>query len=62
MLGATHVPGGRGSCGGTVDGVTVTTLLQSILSVRQIEEAGRQLIFGAVIIIMLLMYGRQKAA
>lgn len=62
MLGATHVPGGRGSCGGTVTGVTVTTLLQSILSVRQIEEAGRQLIFGAVIIIMLLMYGRQKAA
>lgn len=62
MLGATHVPGGRGSCGGTVAGVTVTTLLRSILSVRQIEEAGRQLIFGAVIIIMLLMYGRQKAA
>ena len=40
----------------------MTTLLRSILSVRQIEEAGRQLIFGAVIIIMLLMYGRQKAA
>ncbi len=62
MLGGTHVLGGRGSCCGTVAGVTVITLLQSVLSVMQIEEAGRRLIFGAVIIIMLLMYGRQKAA
>ena len=53
--------GGRGSYGGTVAGVILITLLQSILSVMQIEEAGRQLIFGAVIIIMLLMYGRQRA-
>ncbi|MBL8790110.1 MAG: ABC transporter permease [Rhizobiales bacterium] len=62
VLGGTHVLGGRGSYGGTVAGVILITLLQSILSVMQIEEAGRQLIFGAVIIIMLLMYGRQKAA
>ncbi len=62
VLGGTHVLGGRGSYGGTVAGVILITLLQSILSVMQIEEAGRQLIFGAVIIVMLLMYGRQKAA
>ena len=62
VLGGTHVLGGRGSYGGTVAGVILITLLQSILSVMQIEEAGRQLIFGAVIIAMLLMYGRQKAA
>ena len=36
------------------------TLLQSILPVMQISEAGRQLIYGAVIILMLLIYGRQK--
>jgi ribose transport system permease protein len=28
----------------------------------QIEEAGRQLIYGAVIIGMLLLYGRQKVS
>lgn len=61
VLGGTHVLGGRGSYLGTVAGVVLITLLQSILSVMQIEEAGRQLIFGAVIVVMLLLYGRQKA-
>jgi ribose transport system permease protein len=61
VLGGTHVLGGRGSYLGTVAGVILITLLQSILSVMQIEEAGRQLIYGAVIIAMLLIYGRQPA-
>lgn len=61
VLGGTHVLGGKGSYLGTVAGVILITLLQSILSVMQIEEAGRQLIFGAVIVAMLLLYGRQKA-
>lgn len=62
VLGGTHVLGGKGSYLGTVAGVILITLLQSILSVMQIEEAGRQLIYGAVIIGMLLLYGRQKVA
>jgi len=61
VLGGTHILGGRGSYVGTVAGVVLITLLQSILSVMQISEAGRQLIYGAVIILMLLIYGRQKA-
>lgn len=60
VLGGTHVLGGKGSYLGTVAGVILITLLQSILSVMQIEEAGRQLIYGVVIIGMLLLYGRQK--
>ncbi|ABC90585.1 ribose ABC transporter, permease protein [Rhizobium etli CFN 42] len=62
VLGGTHVLGGKGSYLGTVAGVILITLLQSILSVMQIEEAGRQLIYGAVIIGMLLLYGRQRPA
>jgi ribose transport system permease protein len=62
VLGGTHVLGGKGSYLGTVAGVILITLLQSILSVMQIEEAGRQLIYGAVIVCMLLLYGRQKLA
>ncbi|MBX4927363.1 ABC transporter permease [Rhizobium binae] len=62
VLGGTHVLGGKGSYLGTVAGVILITLLQSILSVMQIEEAGRQLIYGAVIIGMLMLYGRQKLA
>jgi ribose transport system permease protein len=61
VLGGTHVLGGRGSYLGTVAGVILITLLQSILSVMQIDEAGRQLIYGAVIVVMLLLYGRQPA-
>jgi ribose transport system permease protein len=32
--------------------------LQSILSIVQMPEAGRQIIYGSVIILMLLVYGR----
>ncbi len=58
VLGGTYILGGRGSYLGTVAGVILLTLLTSILSVMQIEEAGRQIIYGSVIIIMLLVYGR----
>lgn len=58
MLGGTSIPGGRGSCPGTVAGVILITLLQSILSVMQMQEGGRQIIYGAVIVGMLLLYGR----
>ncbi len=62
VLGGTHVLGGRGSYAGTIAGVLLITLLQSILSVMQIPEAGRQFIFGLVILSMLLVYGRQVNA
>ena len=62
VLGGTHILGGRGTYLGTIAGVILITLLQSILSVMQITEAGRQFIYGAVIILMLLLYGREKQA
>lgn len=58
VLGGTSILGGRGSYVGTIAGVILITLLQSILSVMQMPEAGRQIIYGAVIIAMLLLYGR----
>jgi ribose transport system permease protein len=60
VLGGTSILGGRGSYLGTTAGVILITLLQSILSVMQIEESGRQIIYGVVIIAMLLLYGRSK--
>ena len=60
VLGGTHILGGRGSYLGTVVGVILITLLQSILSVMQIEEFGRHVIYGAVIVGMLLIYGRRR--
>jgi ribose transport system permease protein len=60
VLGGTSILGGRGSYLGTVAGVILITLLQSILSVMQMPEAGRQIIYGVVIAAMLLLYGREK--
>jgi ribose transport system permease protein len=60
VLGGTSILGGRGSYLGTTAGVILITLLQSILSVMQIEESGRQIIYGVVIILMLLLYGRER--
>ncbi|MBO9649123.1 MAG: ABC transporter permease [Variovorax sp.] len=60
VLGGTNILGGQGSYLGTVVGVILITLLQSILSVMQIPEMGRQVIYGVVIISMLLVYGRGR--
>ncbi|MFK0691442.1 ABC transporter permease [Mesorhizobium sp. IMUNJ 23033] len=62
VLGGTSILGGRGSYLGTVAGVILITLLQSILSVLQMPEAGRQIIYGVVIVAMLLLYGRAPAS
>jgi ribose transport system permease protein len=70
VLGGANVLGGKGRYLGTVAGVVLITLLMSILSVLQPQtllaqmgmkipaEAVRQIIFGLVIILMLLLYGR----
>ncbi len=62
VLGGASIMGGRGSYLGTVAGVILITLLQSILSVVQMPDAGRQIIYGVVIIAMLLLYGRERRA
>jgi len=74
VLGGTNVLGGRGTYLGTVAGVILITLLQSILSVLQPQfwfaelglkipaETFRQVVFGIVIIVMLLLYGRERAS
>ncbi|MCB1462802.1 MAG: ABC transporter permease [Nitratireductor sp.] len=58
VLGGTHILGGRGRYVGTLVGVVLIVLLNSVLSIMQMPEAGRQIIYGAVIIGMLLVYGR----
>ena len=60
VLGGTSILGGRGNYLGTIAGVILITLLQSILAVMQIAEFGRQIIYGVVIIAMLLLYGRER--
>jgi ribose transport system permease protein len=58
VIGGTNILGGSGNYLGTVAGAILITLISSMLSVMQMPEAGRQVIYGSVIIIMLLTYGR----
>ncbi len=60
VIGGTNILGGRGRYLGTVVGTILIVLLTSVLSVMQMPEAGRQIIYGLVIILMLLVYGRQR--
>ena len=60
VLGGTSILGGRGNYLGTVAGVILITLLQSMLSVMQMEEFGRHVTYGIVIVAMLLIYGRGR--
>ncbi|KZM48993.1 ABC transporter permease [Labrenzia sp. OB1] len=60
VLGGTHILGGKGRYIGTLIGVILIVLLNSVLSIMQMPEAGRQIIYGSVIIGMLLVYGRNQ--
>ena len=60
VIGGTNILGGRGRYLGTVVGTILIVLLTSVLSIMQMPEAGRQIIYGLVIILMLLVYGRQR--
>ena len=62
VIGGTNILGGAGRYSGTVVGTILIVLLQSVLSVMQMPEAGRQIIYGLVIIAMLLAYGRGSKA
>jgi ribose transport system permease protein len=60
VIGGTSMSGGRGSYWGTITGVIFITFLMSLLSVLQIPEAGRQIVYGIIIISMLLTYSGRK--
>jgi ribose transport system permease protein len=58
VIGGANILGGRGRYLGTLVGVILIVLLNSVLSIMDMPEAGRQIIYGGVIIVMLLVYGR----
>jgi ribose transport system permease protein len=60
VVGGTSILGGRGSYAGTFAGALFVTLLLSALSVIQISEAVRQIIFGALILGMLILDGLRR--
>lgn len=62
VIGGTSILGGRGGLFGTIGGALFITLLTSILSVMQIGDAWRNIIFGIIILAMLLFQTLRKGA
>ncbi len=60
VIGGTSLAGGTGGYTGTVAGAIVLVLLQSILTTLNLEAFGRQIIFGLALLLLMLVYGRQK--
>jgi len=61
VFGGTSLAGGKGGYTGTMAGAVMLTVLQAILTTVNIEESGRQMIFGATLLVLMLFYGRGRA-
>ncbi|MET3927117.1 ABC transporter permease [Devosia sp. 2618] len=60
VIGGISLAGGSGNYFGVMLGAIALTLLQSVLITLQMEFWGRQLIFGGVLLLLMLLYGRTK--
>lgn len=60
VIGGTSLGGGAGRYTGTIAGAIILVLLQSILTTLAIEPFGRQIIFGATLLVLMFVYGRQR--
>lgn len=58
VVGGTSIFGGRGGYVGTIAGAFTIVLLQSVLRTVDIANAGRDIAYGLVILVLLAAYGR----
>jgi ribose transport system permease protein len=60
VIGGTSILGGSGGYIGTILGAIIVTLLQNVLSIEGRSQADQQILFGLIVLIMLLLYGRES--
>jgi ribose transport system permease protein len=60
VIGGTALTGGRGGYLGTMAGAVILVLLESILTVMKMPEAGRRIATGVIILIMISIYFRRR--
>jgi ribose transport system permease protein len=60
VVGGASILGGSGSYVGTIAGCIIMILIQSILPILSVPEAGRRIISGCLILFLLLLYGRER--
>jgi ribose transport system permease protein len=59
-VGGTLLSGGKGSYWGTMAGALVLTLFTSLLTTMQMPESVRRMVLGAMLLLMVSIYGRQR--
>jgi ribose transport system permease protein len=58
VIGGTSIFGGRGGYSGTIVGALILTVLTSLLTVLQMPEPVRQILFGVIILAVAAAYTR----
>ncbi len=58
VIGGTSIMGGRGGYAGTIVGALILTVLTSLLTALGMPEATREVVFGAIIVIVAAAYTR----
>ena len=58
VIGGTSIMGGRGGYAGTIVGALILTVLTTLLTVLEMPEAVRQVLFGAIIVVVAAAYTR----
>lgn len=59
-VGGTLLSGGKGSYLGTMAGAVVIQLIQSLLTTMMLPNSIQQIVFGSVLLILVIIYGREK--
>jgi ribose transport system permease protein len=58
VVGGTSIFGGRGGYGGTIVGALILTVLATMLTLMQMPEGGRRILYGAIILAVTALYIR----
>lgn len=61
VVGGTLLSGGKGSYWGTMSGALVLQLISSLLQAQGLPEAAQSIILGVVLLVLISIYGRQRA-
>ena len=60
-VGGTLLSGGKGSYWGSMAGAIVLTLITSLLTTMQMPDSVRRMVLGGTLLLLISIYGRQKA-
>jgi ribose transport system permease protein len=60
-VGGTLLSGGKGSYWGSMAGAILLTLMTSLLTTMQMPESVRRMVLGATLLVLISIYGRQRA-